>query len=107
MILGKVTGSVWGTKEARLLDGMKLLQVRPVLLDGQHEEVGADLPTPSLSKTIIVAADDLGAGVGEYVLVGHGSRVRDLTIGAAMPVKDVILAIVDKAMIDSTLLKHS
>jgi microcompartment protein CcmK/EutM len=41
--------------------------------------------------------DHLGAGPGELVLVAHGSRCRDLTIGEKVPTKDVILAIVDQA----------
>ena len=101
MILGLVIGAVWGAKEARLLDGMKLLEICPVRLragDGV-QEIGADLPAPDLAKGTIVAADMLGAGVGEYVLVGHGSRIRDLTVGRAIPTKEVVLAIVDRAAV--------
>ena len=29
------------------------------------------------------------------MLVAHGSRVRDLTVGAEVPDKDIIIAIVD------------
>jgi len=99
MVLGKVIGAVWGAKEARLLDGMKLLEVRPVRLRGGagRREIGADLPSPDLSDRTVVAADLLGAGAGEYVLIGHGSRIRDLTVGRAVPVKEVVLAIVDRA----------
>jgi len=99
MILGKVIGAVWGTKEARLLDGMKLLEVRPVRLraGAGRREIGADMPDPDLAGGTVVAADMLGAGPGEYVLVGHGSRIRDLTVGRAVPVKEVVLAIVDRA----------
>ncbi len=107
MILGKVIGAVWGAKEARLLDGMKLLEVCPVRLRGGDgvQEIGADLPAPDLAKGTIVAADMLGAGVGEYVLVGHGSRIRDLTIGRAIPTKEVVLAIVDRAAVQLDLVE--
>jgi ethanolamine utilization protein EutN len=47
------------------------------------------------SGGLVVAVDRLGAGVGDQVLVAHGSRVRDLTLGPLVPVKDVIVAIVD------------
>jgi ethanolamine utilization protein EutN len=47
------------------------------------------------SGATVVAVDRLGAGPGDRVLVAHGSRVRDLTLGEAVPVKDVIVAIVD------------
>ena len=101
MILGKVIGAVWGAKEARLLDGMKLLEVRPVRLRRGEgvQEIGADLPEPDLAKGSVVAVDMLGAGIGEYVLIGHGSRIRDLTVGGAIPTKEVILAIVDRAAV--------
>jgi len=101
MILGKVIGAVWGAKEARLLDGMKLLEVRPVRLRGGDgvQEIGADLPDPELGAGTVVAVDMLGAGIGEYVLVGHGSRIRDLTVGRAIPAKEVVLAIVDRAVV--------
>jgi microcompartment protein CcmK/EutM len=42
-----------------------------------------------------VAVDRLGAGPGDRVLVAHGSRVRDLTVGETVPEKDIIIAIVD------------
>ena len=100
--MAKVIGAVWGAKEARLLDGMKLLEVRPVRLRGGDgvQEIGADLPEPDLAKGTVVAVDMLGAGIGEYVLVGHGSRIRDITVGRAVPTKEVVLAIVDRAAVD-------
>jgi microcompartment protein CcmK/EutM len=42
-----------------------------------------------------VAVDRLGAGPGDRVLTAHGSRVRDLTVGETVPLKDVVIAIVD------------
>ena len=105
MILGKVIGAVWGAKEARLLEGMKLLEIQPVRLRGGAglQEIGADLPDPDLGRGTIIAADMLGAGAGEFVLVGHGSRIRDLTVGQAVPVKEVVLAIVDRAAVERCL----
>ncbi|HJZ84808.1 MAG TPA: EutN/CcmL family microcompartment protein [Polyangia bacterium] len=77
MILGRVVGAVWGARHAAGLDGQKLLKVE----------------TPG--GGIVVAVDRLAAGPGDQVLVAHGSRVRDLTLGEAVPTKDVIVAIVD------------
>ena len=106
MILGKVIGAVWGAREARLLDGMKLLEVRPVRLRGGTgaQMIGADLSDPDLGGSF-VAADMLGAGIGEYVLTGHGSRIRDLTLGRAVPTKVVVLAIVDRAEVQLDLVE--
>lgn len=77
MRLGRVVGAVWGAKHAAGLDGAKLLVV---------EDAGGGR---------ITAIDKLGAGVGDEVLVAHGSRVRDLTVGDGVALKDVVVAIVD------------
>jgi len=74
--LGTVVGPVWGARHAAGLDGAKLLVV---------EAAGGR----------VVAIDRLGAGPGDRVLVAHGSRVRDLTVGETAALKDVIVAIVD------------
>jgi len=75
--LGTVIGPVWGARHAAGLDGHKLLRVR---LDAGGERV---------------AVDGLRAGEGDRVLVAHGSRVRDLTLGATVATKDVVVAIID------------
>ncbi len=77
MRLGRVVGAVWGAKHAAGLDGAKLLVV---------EDAGGGRVT---------AIDKLGAGVGDRVLVAHGTRVRDLTVGETVPLKDVVIAILD------------
>jgi ethanolamine utilization protein EutN len=77
MRLGRVVGSVWGAKHAAGLDGAKLLVV---------EDAGGGRVT---------AIDKLGAGVGDRVLVAHGTRVRDLTVGETVALKDVVVAVID------------
>jgi ethanolamine utilization protein EutN len=76
VLLGTVVGAYWGARHAEGLDGHKLLVV-----EGPAGRV--------------VASDRLGAGPGDKVLVAHGSRVRDLTVGESAALKDVIIAIVD------------
>ena len=104
MILGKVVGSVWGGKEAQSLESAKLLNVQPVrfLSGASPVRVNQEKDVP-LSDDVIVALDRLGAGVGEYVLVAHGSRVRDITVGRRFPTKEVVVAIVDSCEVDSSL----
>lgn len=105
MKLARVVGAVWGGKEAESLGVRKLLQVQAVKLKPGVGSVviEADRDDVELQDGITVAMDLLGAGIGEYVLVGHGSRVRDLTVGTTMPVKDVVVAIVDAADVDTDL----
>ena len=77
MVLGTVVGPVWGARHAAGLAGATLLIVE------------------RRNGSRVVAIDRLGAGPGDRVLTAHGSRVRDLTVGEQLPLKDVILAIVD------------
>ncbi len=99
MYLGLVIGSIWGAKQANGLEGLKLLQVRPVSLPSADGPGGSrvDPAGCALSDEIIVAADTLGAGEGEYVLVSMGSRVRDIVYDSRRPIKAVVVAIVDSA----------
>jgi microcompartment protein CcmK/EutM len=77
MILGRVIGAVWGARHAAGLDGQKLLKIQ------------------TIEGAVVVAVDGLRAGPGDTVLVAHGSRVRDVTVGPEVATKDVVVAIVD------------
>lgn len=67
MFLGRVVGQVWATRQARDLDGRRLLVVEAV--DDAHD--------PAARKvTPVVAADPLGAGIGEHVIVAFGKAAR-------------------------------
>lgn len=81
MRLGRVKGALWGARHASGLDRQKLLKIE---LEGAGQ-----------IKSIVVAVDGLQAGPGDRVLVAHGSRVRDLTVGEQVATKDVVVAIVD------------
>jgi ethanolamine utilization protein EutN len=83
MILGRVVGRLWASRQAAGLGGRKLLLVRPETAAGQE------------SARLIVAVDGLAAGPGDRVVVAHGSRVRDLTVGAQVADKDIVIGIVD------------
>lgn len=75
--MARVIGPIWGARHAAGLDGRKLLE----------------LETAAGGR--LCAVDALGAGPGEWVLVAHGSRVRDLTVGETVADKDIVIAIVD------------
>lgn len=82
MLLGRVVGRLWAARQAESLGGRKLLLVRPETASGE-------------SARLVVAVDGLDAGPGDRVIVAHGSRVRDLTVGPAVADKDVVIGIVD------------
>jgi ethanolamine utilization protein EutN len=92
MLIGEVIGRLWASRQADGLAGRKLLLVRPLAMVG-----GAAAPTDGL----VVAVDGLGAGPGERVIVAHGSRVRDITVGADVADKDVVVGIVDDLHLDA------
>lgn len=82
MIIGKVVGSVVATRKNEHLIGSKFLIVEPF----SKMEQG---------NSRFVAIDNVGAGIGEVVLVAKGSAAR---IGCNMedsPVDAAIIGIVD------------
>jgi len=88
LLLGKVIGQVWATRKDEKLTGFKLLVVRHVELDY------------SPKKTYVVAADTVGAGAGEIVLITTGSSARQSELTEGKPVDAVISAIIDKLDIE-------
>lgn len=107
MLLGRVVGSIWGAKHAPTLDGFRLLVVKPLTascnstINQSSIKQSAVLDGEQLAEAAgcLVAVDNLGAGPGELVLVAHGSRCRDLTVGASVAEKDIVIAIVDQAQV--------
>jgi microcompartment protein CcmK/EutM len=83
MTLGKVVGTVVATRKEQTLEGLRFMVVR--LVDPEGQETGG----------FVVAADAVGAGPGELVLVASGSSARQTTATNNRPVDAVIMAIVD------------
>lgn len=67
MFLGRVVGQVWATVKSPDLEGQRLLVVEAL---DERREPGAPKVTP------VVAADPLGADVGQHVLVAFGKAAR-------------------------------
>lgn len=74
MKIGKVVGSVWATRKADCLQGQTFLVVKA---DGEE----------------IVAADQVGAGPGDRVLLATGTVASRYCMDA--PVDAAVVAIVD------------
>ena len=75
MKIGKVIGSVWATRKAECLQGQTFLVVKS---DGEE----------------IVAADQVGAGPGDRVLLATGTVASRFCMDA--PVDAAVVAIVDE-----------
>jgi microcompartment protein CcmK/EutM len=83
MNLAKVLGTVVATRKEETLTGLKLL------LLGQADSEGR------LTGATVVAADAVGAGVGEMVLYATGSSARQTLLTDRRPCDAVVMAIVD------------
>ena len=90
MLLGKVVGTLVATRKEASMEGLKFLVLRQVGIDGK--EVSGH----------VVAADGVGAGVGEVVLYATGSAARQTTATHQRPCDAVIMAIVDSWEVGGT-----
>ncbi len=74
MMIGTVTGSVWATRKAACLQGQTFLVVDTL-------------------KGVVVAADHVGAGTGDRVLLVTGAAAAKFSMEA--PLDAAIVAIID------------
>jgi microcompartment protein CcmK/EutM len=88
MYLGKVVGTLVSTHKEASLDGLKFLVVRRLNVENQDE------------SGYVVAADAVGAGLGEVVMVATGSSARQTVMTDKRPCDAVIMAIVDSWELD-------
>lgn len=88
MLLGRVVGTLVATNKEPSLDGLKFLVLRQLDIDAK--ETGG----------YRVAADAVGAGLGEVVLYASGSSARQTRVTDKRPCDAVIMAIVDSIGVD-------
>lgn len=79
MIMGRVVSSIVSTRKYTELQGVKLLLIQPYF--GKAEEC-------------FVAADEIGAGEGELVLVSQGYAVEN-GLSKKAPVDSIVVGIID------------
>ena len=83
MLLGRVAGTLVASRKEPSMEGLKFLVVR--YLDVENQD----------ATGFVVAADAVGAGVGEVVMVATGSSARQTEATRDRPCDAVIMAIVD------------
>ena len=83
MLLARVTGSVVATRKEAELEGLKFLLLENTDPDGKPK------------GSFVVAADAVGAGVGDLVLYATGSSARQTTLTKDRPCDATVMAIVD------------
>lgn len=83
MFLGKVVGTLVATQKDASLEGLKFLVVRRLTVNNEDD------------RGYVVAADAVGAGLDEIVMVATGSSARQTVMTDKRPCDAVIMAIVD------------
>ena len=82
MVAGKVVGSIVSTRKNDKLIGNKFMIVE--LVDSMSEKAKQ-----------LIAIDNIGAGIGEYVMVAQGSAARVGCDISDAPVDAAIVGIID------------
>jgi carbon dioxide concentrating mechanism protein CcmL len=89
MQIARVRGTVVSTQKDPSLMGVKFLLVQLIDEEGQ--------PLPKYE----VAADCVGAGVNEWVLVSRGSAARQLPGSEKRPLDALVVGIIDTVSLDN------
>jgi ethanolamine utilization protein EutN len=85
MHVGTVVGHVWATQKDPTLEGLRFLVIQPLTAGGDT------------SAETYVAADPIGAGIGERVLVVHGRAARHVMgRGHDIGFQTAVAAIIDR-----------
>jgi ethanolamine utilization protein EutN len=91
MIIGVVAGNVWATRKDEGLKGLKLLVIKPIDYYTQCE------------NSTFVAADFIGAGIGETVLVATGSSARKVLDKDSSPIDATVVGIIDTVEVEKAM----
>jgi carbon dioxide concentrating mechanism protein CcmL len=92
MQIAKVRGTIVSTQKDPSLQGTKFLFLQ--MIDDQGQ----------LQPQYEVAADVVGAGVDEWVLVSRGSAARQFQGGEKRPIDALVVGIIDTISVDNSLL---
>ena len=96
MLIGRIKRPIWSTKKSEKLEGIRLLEAE-IIPWGDWDLGGSD--------RYIIVADNIGAGIGEYVFLTFGSAVRDVVFSEESPFKMVTTAIVDKVYLENKMIE--
>jgi carbon dioxide concentrating mechanism protein CcmL len=89
MQIARVCGTVVSTQKEASLTGVKFLVVQYIDDEG-HPVAGYE-----------VAADSVGAGIDEWVLVTRGSAARQTPGGDSRPLDALVIGIIDTVSVDN------
>lgn len=92
MQIAKVCGTVVSTQKEPSLQGVKFLLLQFVDVEG------------NLLADYEVAADGVGAGLDEWVLVSRGSAARQTPGGESRPLDALVIGIIDTVSVENLML---
>jgi carbon dioxide concentrating mechanism protein CcmL len=92
MQIARVLGTIVSTQKEPSLTGVKFLLLQILDQEGQ--------PLPEYE----VAADSIGAGIDEWVLVSRGSAARQIPRGEQRPVDAAVIALIDSINVSDRLI---
>lgn len=81
MIIAKLINTVWATKKAENLNGLKLMLA---------EEI-----TDNEIKKRCVVVDTIGAGIGDRVIITTGSSAKKMLGREEIPIDAIVVGIID------------
>jgi len=90
MFIGKVVGTLWSTKKTPNIESLRFLVIHPLNLN------------KAPNTDIVVAADVLGAGIGEYVMVAYGRAARLAVGDENCSIEAAVTGIIDRIDIDAS-----
>jgi ethanolamine utilization protein EutN len=82
--LGRIVGTVVSTQKDEKIESLRLYIVRDLSMKLADKE------------SFVVAADSVGAGIGEVVLYASGSSARQTKMTDGRPIDACVMAIVDQ-----------
>ena len=88
MFIGRVVGSLWATRKTENTQGLKFLIIQPYNLN------------KAPNTDTIVAADVLGAGEGEVVVVAYGRAARLAVGNEDASIEAAVTGIIDEYEIE-------
>jgi len=100
MLVGRVVGNVWATQKDPTLEGVRMLLVRPftggrTTASNKFEGEASTASGSDEADDLVVAADRLGAGIGETVLVAFGRAARTVLGSQDIAWQAAVVGIVD------------
>lgn len=89
MEIGRVVGKIWATKKHEKLNGQRFLLLKMMISETKERD------------GLYVAADNVGAGVGDMVLITKGGSARYAIGDRDVPIDTAVVGIIDSIEVEA------